>query len=199
MEFSEVVKMRRTTRQFTGAPVAKEQIDRIIQAGIMAPTFDHKRKWDFIVVTSEESKAKVTDCIEPLPCKFETPADPVQEMIKIAFPKQKTMFAEAGCIILPLFKRVSEIMTEVGPRGLMDFSEIWCVIENMFLAATNEGLGYSMRIPTKGQPEQILTTLGCPEDYQLPCIIGVGHIAENAEYPEQIYPDPNACVHWNQW
>ena len=59
-------------------------------------------------------------------------------------------------------------MMEVGPRKLMDFVEIWCVIENVFLATTDESLGRSMRIPTEEQPRKILEVLG--------------HIAEGAEY-----------------
>ena len=47
-------------------------------------------------------------------------------------------------------------MMEVGPRKLMDFVEIWCVIENVFLATTDESLGRSMRIPTEEQPRKIL-------------------------------------------
>ena len=73
-------------------------------------------------------------------------------------------------------------MMEVGPRKLMDFVEIWCVIENVFLATTDESLGRSMRIPTEEQPRKILEVLGCPSGYQLPCIIGIGQIAEGAEY-----------------
>ena len=46
-------------------------------------------------------------------------------------------------------------MMEVGPRKLMDFVEIWCVIENVFLATTDESLGRSMRIPTEEQPRKI--------------------------------------------
>ena len=52
-------------------------------------------------------------------------------------------------------------MMEVGPRKLMDFVEIWCVIENVFLATTDESLGRSMRIPTEEQPQ--LYDLSGPE------------------------------------
>ena len=40
MEFAQVVNRRRTTRQFTGQPVDKEIIERIIDAGIKAPSCD---------------------------------------------------------------------------------------------------------------------------------------------------------------
>ena len=36
-------------------------------------------------------------------------------------------------------------MMEVGPRKLMDFVEIWCVIENVFLATTDESLEFPQR------------------------------------------------------
>ena len=76
MEFKEDIQKRRTTFQFTGTPVTAEQIKWIIRAGITAPSFDHKRKWNLIAVTSE---------------------NPVQEMIQIAFPKQKSMCGSWMC------------------------------------------------------------------------------------------------------
>lgn len=97
----------------------------------------------------------------------------MQEIIQIAFCKQKNMFAESGCIFLPLYKRDTQIMVEASPKRLMDLAEIWCVIVNIFLVATDEELGCAMRIPTDGQPEKILEALGCPSKYQLPCIVGM--------------------------
>ena len=199
MEFSEVVKRRRTTRQFKNQFIEPEKLERVLQCGLMAPSFDHMRRWNFIVVTDDAAKKAAIACVEPLKCVFTTPANPFQEMVKIAFPKQYTMFDEAPCLILPLYKRDPRIINEVGPRTLMDCAEIWCVIENMFLAATNEGLSCSMRIPTAGQPEQILRAVGCPDGFTLPCMIGVGYPADDAEYPTQVYPKLEDCVHWNKW
>jgi len=199
MEFNEVIKKRRTTRQFSAEPLEKEQIIRIIEAGLKAPTFDHMRKWNFVVITDAKEKAKAISPIEPLKCAIAEAKTPLQEMIKIAFPKQHSMFAEAPCLILPLYKRDQRIVNEDGPRTLMDCAEMWCVIENIFLAATNEGLSSAMRIPTMGQPEEILRIVGCPEGFILPCIIGIGHPASNAEYPTQVYPKLEDCVHWERW
>ncbi len=200
MEFAEVVSRRRTTRQFTGQSVDKEIIERIIDAGIKAPSFDHMRKWNFIVVTDAAVKAQILNTIKALPCNIDAPKNPFQEMVKIAFPKQRSMFEEASCIILPIFKRHKGIANEEAfGRRFMDFAEIWCVIENIFLATTNEGLAYTMRIPTDKQPEEILAAANCPEGYILPCMIGIGHAADNAEYPAQIYPELSECIHWNKF
>ena len=158
------------------------------------------RKWNFIVVTDAEVKARILDTIKSLPCSIEEPKNPFQEMVKIAFPKQRTMFEQAGCIILPIFKRdVRIVKEEAFGRRFMDFAEIWCVIENIFLATTNEGLAYTMRIPTGKQPEEVLAAAGCPKGYILPCMIGIGHASPNAEYPAQIYPKLSDCIHWNKF
>lgn len=199
MEFYDVIEKRRTTRQFMNKPVEKEKIERIIAAGIKAPSFDHKRKWNFIAITDKKAKEEALASIEPLQCSFETPQNPVQEMIKIAFPKQKTMFQEADCLLLPVFKREPVIQSENMTRSTMDIAEMWCVIENIFLAATNEGLSCAMRIPHRDQPRKVLNSVGCPEDYHILCMIGIGYAAKDAEYPTQIYPDLDQCVHWEKW
>lgn len=199
MEFYEVIEKRRTTRDFMDKPVEKEKIERIIAAGIKAPSFNHKRRWNFIAITDNVAKEKALASIEPLRCVFDTPQNPVQEMIKIAFPKQKTMFQEAACLLLPVFRREPQIQGENMTRSTMDIAEIWCVIENIFLATTNEGLCCAMRIPHKDQPRHVLDAVGCPAEYHLLCMIGIGYAAENAEYPTQIYPELSQCLHWNKW
>ncbi len=199
MEFYDVIEKRRTTRQFMNKPVEKEKIERIITAGIKAPSFDHKRKWNFIAIMDNDAKEKALESIEPLKCVFDNPENPVQEMIKIAFPKQKTMFQEAPCLLLPVFKQEPKIKQENMTRSTMDIAEMWCVIENIFLAATNEGLSCAMRIPHKDQPRQVLNAVGCPENYYVLCMIGIGYAADNAEYPTQIYPELSQCIHWNKW
>ena len=199
MEFRQVIEKRRTTRQFTSVPVGRKTIERIIKAGLMAPSFDHARKWNFVILDDAEAKTAAIECIKPLPCAIDKPTTPIAEMIKIAFPKQHSMFAEAPCVVLPLYKRDTRIVNEPVPRTLMDTAEMWCVIENIFLAATDEGLSSAMRIPTEGEPEQILRAVGCRESFILPCVIGIGHPAPNAEYPTQTYPSLSDCIHWNKW
>ena len=92
-----------------------------------------------------------------------------------------------------------KIQGENMTRSTMDIVEMWCVMENIFLAATNEGLSCAMRIPHRDQPRQVLDAVGCPEGYQLLCMIGIGYAAEDAEYPTQTYPEPSKCIHWNRW
>ena len=51
MELQEVISMRRTVRSFSEKPVAKEIIDLALGAGLKAPSYNHLKQWDFILVT----------------------------------------------------------------------------------------------------------------------------------------------------
>ncbi|MEL7658513.1 MAG: nitroreductase family protein [Bacillota bacterium] len=61
MDFYDVVNSRRTIRDFTTDTIPEEVIERIISAGIKAPTNDHMRDWHFIVITD---KSVASRCIE---------------------------------------------------------------------------------------------------------------------------------------
>jgi len=49
-DFYDVVNERRSIRDFDNTPIDDEVIERIISAGMKAPTNDHMRDWHFIVI-----------------------------------------------------------------------------------------------------------------------------------------------------
>lgn len=61
MEFNEVIDRRRTSREWTDRDVDFEVIKRIIGAGMKAPSWDHYRSWQFIVLHTKEEKEN-SDC-----------------------------------------------------------------------------------------------------------------------------------------
>lgn len=46
MEFYQVINNRRTVRELKSDPVSDEILERIIAAGIQAPTHNHQREWE---------------------------------------------------------------------------------------------------------------------------------------------------------
>ena len=73
------------------------------------------------------------------------PTTLAQKMYAYAMPRQYTMLKNAPYVVIPVFRckgLSGEYVSKLNP-----FSTIWCVIENIFLAATAEGLACSMRIP----------------------------------------------------
>ena len=56
MEFYEVIHRRRTVREWKNESVPPDVLERILCAGIQAPTHNHLREWEFIVLREQEEK-----------------------------------------------------------------------------------------------------------------------------------------------
>ena len=52
--------IRRSIREFVEKPVEKDKIEKILKAGMQAPSAKNQQAWEFIVVTSKELKNKVS-------------------------------------------------------------------------------------------------------------------------------------------
>ena len=66
MEFSQLIRERYACKKFDGRPVAKEQLDAILEAGRLAPSAKNLQKHRIYVVQSEAGLAKI-DSLTPLP------------------------------------------------------------------------------------------------------------------------------------
>lgn len=54
---------RRTQREYTGEPVPKEVLDRILAAGMNAPSAHNTQPWSFVVFTKQASLARIPKLI----------------------------------------------------------------------------------------------------------------------------------------
>ena len=59
MEFYEVLERRRTIRDFSDKIVTDEVLEKILSAAFKAPTNDHLRQFEFIVVRGRENIARL--------------------------------------------------------------------------------------------------------------------------------------------
>jgi len=60
MEFYETVSRRRSVREFQPRPVEAEKLRRVLEAGLKAPSHNHLREWEFILLKDVERR-KETD------------------------------------------------------------------------------------------------------------------------------------------
>lgn len=208
MEFYTVVNERHTIRDFMDKEIDTDIIHRIIDAGLKAPTNDHLRNWEFVVITEKEEKAKIISKIRKSFSNDEVSSfldswdmtDTCQrDMYMDAVPKQYSMLYHGGCLILPFFKQDHPLLQPETLNSLNNFASIWCCIENMFLAATAEGLGSAFRIPFPDELVYLKEYIGNPENYYSPCYISIGYPVENASAPKQYHFDPKEKIHMNRW
>lgn len=207
-DFYEVVNARRTIRDFQNEPIENEVIERIIAAGMKAPTNDHMRDWHFIVIKDKNTIMKLISKIPDHISNEEINAilrdwnlnDPCQQnAYKDAIPKQYQMLAEAACVIVPLFKQKTDVLHPENLSHLNGYASIWCCIENMFLAITAEGYSSALRIPLENEGDWARKVLNFPDDYLMPCFIAVGKENANASYVKQKEYAITKRIHKNVW
>lgn len=63
MDFYKVINSRCTIRDFENVPIDDELIEKIISAGMKAPSNDHMRDWHFIVIKDKNVLLKLLDKI----------------------------------------------------------------------------------------------------------------------------------------
>lgn len=64
MDFSELAKARYSVRKFKADPVSRELVEKIVAAGLVAPTAKNGQPQKIIVVTSPEGLDKVKRCTQ---------------------------------------------------------------------------------------------------------------------------------------
>jgi len=60
-EMVELIKSRQSDRKYSDKPVEKEKLERVIEAGRMAPSACNAQPWKFIVVTKPELIEKIAE------------------------------------------------------------------------------------------------------------------------------------------
>lgn len=72
MNTSEAIRARRSIRKYQkGALIPREQVERLLEAAMMAPSACNSRPWEFVVAESDEIKQKIRE-IHPYTQMLET-------------------------------------------------------------------------------------------------------------------------------
>lgn len=199
MEFYEVIEKRHSIREFQDKPIQRDVLERILNAGLKAPSSNHQRQWELLTITDKNTIKTVAKIVKPYYCRITEPKTPQQDMFKIAYPLQRKMIEESACVILPYFKCKYDLKSETNNYGLMDFAAAWALVENLLLAATAEGLGSVVHFPVKKEPEQIKELFQVSDGYMLSALVVLGYAKEGALIPRQVPATIENKVKWNKW
>jgi len=208
MDFYEVLEKRRTYRDFSDREVSDEILKRVIGSAFKAPTNDHLRQLEFVVVRGREHIAKVIAPLAKNMAAFKELVAEVDEsddkdkmaMFADALPKQQRMLMQSGLLIIPFFRQLTwPLLKPVEQSSLNYFASAWCALENMLLAAAAEGLGAVFHIPVSDEAEKIKEIVGAPEGYEFTCLLTMGYPAENAFLPKQKVIDVESRIHTGIW
>jgi len=206
MEFYDTVRTRRTVRDFQKYELPQEVLERILDAGLCAPSNNHLRQWEFIVIREESRKKQVLERArryaetdgQHLGSVFPAGSQQ-QKMYADAGPKQYTMLMDSACLVLPAFKAAPAFFHPTAINSYNSLAAVWCCVENILLAAAAEGLGCSLRIPVGDESTFLARELELPDGYVVPCYLGIGLPAENAVRPKQVPVSVREKIHTDRW
>ena len=145
MEFMDVVSKRRSIRKYKSDPVPKEDIEYVVEAARLAPSWANSQCWKLIIVTDPEVKAELAKAgmgwIAQAPVIITACADP----------------------------------SKPGTKGDQEYYmlDVGIAMEHLILAATDKGLGtcwigaFDEDIAKKalGVPENIRVVASTPLGY----------------------------------
>jgi nitroreductase len=61
MDVFEAVQQRRSIRSYEAAPIPKEKLEKVLEAGRLAPSASNIQPWRFIVVTDSDKRKKLAE------------------------------------------------------------------------------------------------------------------------------------------
>lgn len=154
MNLYDLIISRRTIRQFKPVPISRSILEKIVNAGRLAPSGSNLQPLEYIVIEDQ----------------------PTREMI---FPYLRWAgYIAPGGNPLPGQEPMAYIapMVNLHVRRTGFELELGAAVENMILAAWNEGIG-SCWIGSL-DANKVNEVLGLPEHYRLDCVLALGYPAE---------------------
>jgi nitroreductase len=171
METWDAIRARRDVRRYTDEPLAREELERILEAGRRAPSSQNWQPWDFVVVTDR---------------------DALRELSQVW--RGARHVAESAATIA-LVAPVHEDHRQ-RERAQYDLGQATAYI---MLAATDLGIGSGHAAVTDQERAQAL--LGFPDDRFCAYLIPLGRPADRPLKPiEKPDRRPfDEVVHWGRW
>lgn len=186
MEFSELVYARRTVRRFTQEPVRQAVLEKILKAGLAAPSPNNATPWSISVITNGEVIQKmrhaVTDRLDLMFSGINSDHKATLDKVKVF----STVFANAP-VVLAIFSRayqapIHELLadTDISPEQISDLRRhpelqaTGAMVQNMLLAATEEGLGSCWISGALVARRELEAILGA-KDMHLETLVALGH------------------------
>jgi nitroreductase len=172
METWEAIRARRNVRQYTDQPIAREDLERICEAGRRTPSAGNWQPWDLVVVTDR---------------------DQLVELAKV-WPRGGGHIARSAATIA----LVTAEPEDASQRDLLQY-DLGQATAYLMLAATDLGIGSGhSAVADQAQARRVL---GFPDGHACRYLIGLGYPADRPLRPlaRPARRPFDEVVHWDRW
>lgn len=191
MELQEAIRLRRSIRDFSKERVPMNIIQKALEAGLRAPSYNHLKEWDFILVEDQNKRYQLTQTeamieeVNPaLQESLRDYEDLAKEMYLDAIPKQKRMLIAAPELVVVVFKPKTKVEDSRRIYDLNCIASVWCCIENILLSLAEDGV-FGVTFISKNT-EGVKEILGVPKGLEVAALIPFGYKKEEARiYPQK--------------
>lgn len=149
MEFFEVVKNRYSCKKFDGRGIEKEKLEKILEAGRLAPTAKNLQEQHIYVIESDEALAKIDAAT---PCRY-----------------------NAGTVLVVAYDK-ENVYTYPGGKYSSGAEDATIVATHMILAA--EAVGVDSCWLNCFDPDKLKADLGLKESEEIVMLMDLGYAAE---------------------
>ncbi len=149
MDLLEGIYSRRSVRDFTAEPVAREQVMEILTAGSWAPSGLNNQPWRFVVVEDRDMRHALAQLTR------------YRRIIENA-PVSLAVFCDRSAMY----------------NDMKDHQGVGACLQNMLLAAHALGLGAVWLGEIVNRGDEVRTLLGLPAEMEAMAVVAVGHPAD---------------------
>jgi len=195
--FYEWLNNRRTVREFSDKPIAKEVISNLLLSASTAPSGAHKQPWTFCVVSDQELKSKIRIAAE-LEEKESYENRMTDEWLKDLAPLGTDWhkpFLEKAPYLIIIFKRNYEI-NEDGKKQPNYYVTESCGIACGMLLAAIHNAGLAALTHTPSPMNFLIKLLNRPENEKPFLLIPIGYLAEDCWVPDIHRKDITQIAEW---
>jgi nitroreductase len=204
----EAISRRMTIRDFDDREIPFDIVTKLLEAGLKAPTNDHLRQWEFILVQDRVKREalvgyiaapRTTEGATEIVNQWGLTEPSLRQMYVDAIPKQHSMILHAGCLIVPCFYTSGPLLKPETLSSLNSFASIWCCIENILITAAAEGIFGVTRIPFEAERVGMRPILNIPDNYEVPCYLALGYPRSTAKRLKQYEVRVQDKIHMDTW
>ncbi|MDD3193121.1 MAG: nitroreductase family protein [Oscillospiraceae bacterium] len=154
---------RRSIREYDSRPVEPEKVDKILRAGMQAPSAMNRQPWEFLVVTNPEMIQTIA-ALSP----YGKPA------------------ARAPMVLVPMVN-----LQTAGEKNRFWVQDLSASVQNILLQIAEEGLGgcWMGIYPDEDRTKKLHDALGLPEQVLPFALISIGHGLQENRFVDRFVPE----------
>lgn len=189
------IKERRSVREFSDKEVSREELEKLVDAAMHAPSPMNNQPWQFKVIRSKKVIEKIANIVKE---KAESVGEKVDRSYRVQYNRylhDAVFFKEATALIIVLMKPMNSdarghlwgvpgfFKSEREARG--DIMAVGAACQNIMVAAESMNLGTCMMLYPLIADDEVREMFDIRDPWKIMCYIPVGHKTEEKEKPKR--------------